>query len=106
MLFVTYLVPWLEAIVAAMFAEVWVEERNEAHRRQTLVVLGREVLPHVAGDRVGRHRAARVGLHEVHRNAIVGGQIVASPELRFLDLGSGPFLVLRIAQPVAGIVVP
>ena len=62
--------------------------RDRADRRQRLVGLRREVVPDVAGQRVGRQRAARVGLQQRHRHARLGGQEVAVEEVGRADDGA------------------
>ena len=54
---------------------------DRADRRQLLVGLRREVVPDVAGDRVGRDRAADVGLHQRRRHAQLGRQVVVLQEV-------------------------
>ena len=88
--------------------------RDRADRRQRLVRLRREVVPDVAGQRIGRQRAAGVGLQQRHRHARFGRQEVAVEEVGRADdrahlllvvvgLGPGPVVVpaLQVAWPGA-----
>ena len=62
-----------------------VVQRHRADRGQLLVRLRREVVPDVAGERVGRQRAAGVGAQQRHRDARVAGEIVVVQEVGRLD---------------------
>ena len=58
-----------------------IAQLDRSDRRQILVGLRREVVPDVAGDRVGRDRAADVGLHQRRRHAQLGREEVVLQEI-------------------------
>ena len=91
---------------AALLAEERIEVPDRSDRRHPAEALGREVLPHVAGQGVGRERPARVGLDQGHRDPVVGREVVQPPEIFLLDRGERPGEVLRVAQPAARVVIP
>ena len=101
-------------LVLARLAGDRMVHRDRADRRQALVGLRGEIVPDVAGDRVGGERAAGVGLQQRHRHAELGREVVAVEEIRGEDdllhlrlvlvgLGPRPVLVpaLQVVRPGA-----
>ena len=85
--------------------------RDGADRREVLVRLGREVVPDVAGDGVGRERAAGVGVEQREGHAELVRQVVAVeevvgehdlPHLLLVLVGLGPLPVPGPAGEIAG----
>ena len=90
---------------------------DRAHRRQVLVGLRGEIVPDVPRDRIGRERAAGIGLGERHRYSQIRREEIVGQEIAGLDdfflvrlelvhLGPGPIGVeaVEIAFPGAAVV--
>ena len=74
-------------------------------RGQALVGMRREVVPDVAGKRIGRERRAGVGLQQSHRHAQIGREKVVGREI-IGQREAGHRLLEPVALGVAPVIVP